>query len=120
MSDTAYTCWIKPIQPIELNEDTVYLYVPNSFQKSLLERQYDAKLKDCFKEVLGFDVNIVIQTEGDTPQKPKQPAAPAVSTPAAEPAKPEQKAAESASVKKEGNEENLRGDFNDGNYDYTF
>ena len=120
MSDTAYTCWIKPIQPIELNEDTVYLYVPNSFQKSLLERQYDAKLKDCFKEVLGFDVNIVIQTEGDTPQTPKQPAAPAVSTPAAEPAKPEQKAAESDSVKKEGNEENLRGDFNDGNYDYTF
>ena len=81
MSDTAYTCWIKPIQPIELNEDTVYLYVPNSFQKSLLERQYDAKLKDCFKEVLGFDVNIVIQTEGDTPQKPKQPAAPAASHP---------------------------------------
>ena len=43
MSDTAYTCWIKPIQPLELDEDTVYLYVPNSFQKSLLERQYDGK-----------------------------------------------------------------------------
>lgn len=117
MSDTAYTCWIKPIQPLELDEDTVYLYVPNSFQKSLLERQYDAKLKDCFKEVLGFDVKIVIQTEMD-PQKQGSVQEKAPSVPAQP--EPKENPPQTPAAKKEGNEENLRGDFNDGNYDYTF
>lgn len=119
MSDTAYTCWIQPIQPLELEEDTVYLYVPNKFQKSLLEKQYDGKLKDCFKEVLGFDVNIVIQTGDESAKK---------EIPQEQPKKMEDSSTQRFSEKtenefppkKETAEEPIREDFNDGNYDYTF
>lgn len=117
MSDTAYTCWIKPIQPLELDEDTVYLYVPNSFQKSLLERQYDGKLKDCFKEVLGFDVHIVIQTDKETQKQPVSEKPVISERTAPQPEKPDET---KTPDKKEGSEESIRGDFNDGNYDYTF
>ena len=119
MSDTAYTCWIQPIQPLELEEDIVYLYVPNKFQKSLLEKQYDGKLKDCFKEVLGFDVNIVIQTGDESAKK---------EIPQEQPKKMEDSSTQRFSEKtenefppkKETAEEPIREDFNDGNYDYTF
>ncbi len=65
ISDVAYDCWIKPIEPLDLIDDNAFIYVSAPFHKNLLEKQYLTKLQESFKKVLGFDVNIIIQTEED-------------------------------------------------------
>lgn len=65
LSDVAFNCWIKPIEPVKLSNSNAFIYVSTSFHKDILEKQYIGRLKECFAEVLGFDINIVIQTDED-------------------------------------------------------
>ncbi len=65
ISDVAYNCWIRHIEPISLKKDTAIIFIKTDFQKGILTRQYMDKLKDGFKNVLGFSVDVIIATETD-------------------------------------------------------
>ena len=120
LSDVAFNLWIKPIEPLNLTGNTAYLYVPSPFHKNILEKQYLDKLKKSFLEVLGFDVDIVIQTKDDIaetippqdlPKQSKEPAA------AVEPSSEE---VHSLLSYNETQQNELTESLKNGNYDYTF
>ena len=60
LSKTAHELWIQCINPIKLENSTVYLHVKSEFQKGIIEQKYIKLLKEKFAEVLGFEVNIEI------------------------------------------------------------
>lgn len=60
LSKTAHELWIQCIQPVKLEDSTVYLHVKTEFQKGIIEQKYLKLLQKNFEEVLGFDINIKI------------------------------------------------------------
>lgn len=60
ISNVAMQMWIGCIEPIKMENDTVTLYVPSSFQKNIIVEKYQSIIKESFFEILGFDVNIEI------------------------------------------------------------
>ncbi len=63
ISEIAYGLWIEHIEPIKLEDGTAYLSVKTDFQKGVIESKYEKLLKDGFEHVLGFEVNIVVNSE---------------------------------------------------------
>jgi len=63
--EAAYNLWIRPIEAKELDGNNAVLYVPSEFQKSVIQTNYEKLLKEAFRAVLGFDVEIQIHTEDD-------------------------------------------------------
>lgn len=112
LSDVAFNCWISPIEPLHLVDDTAYIYVSTGFHKNILEKQYLSRLKECFAKVLGFEVEVVIQTDEDIKQEINPQDMPNPVTPA--PAQPVQKADYYDDLSDESDA------FGSGNYDYTF
>ncbi len=113
LSDVAFNCWIKPIEPLRLVDDNAYIYVSTSFHKDILEKQYLSRLEECFTEVLGFHVNVLIQTDDDIKHQiePKDAPKQTKKSPLEESGVPDY----SQTQQNELNE-SLR----NGNYDYTF
>lgn len=60
LSDVAYSLWIKDIEPVKFEDLTAYLYVKSEFRKKIIDEKYSSLLKEAFKEVLGFDVQVNI------------------------------------------------------------
>lgn len=60
ISNVAMQMWIGCIEPIKMENDTVTLYVPSSFQKNIILEKYQNIIKESFFEILGFDVNVEI------------------------------------------------------------
>ncbi len=63
--EAAYNLWIRPIEAKELSGNKAVLYVPSEFQKSVIQANYEKLLRDAFKAILGFDVEIEIHTQED-------------------------------------------------------
>ncbi len=72
LTETAYTCWIKNIQPGRFENNTAYLVVPFEFHRSILQDQYLEPLKEAFAQVLGFPVKVEILCAADTMKPPVQ------------------------------------------------
>ncbi|MGI5894616.1 MAG: chromosomal replication initiator protein DnaA [Candidatus Merdivicinus sp.] len=68
LTETAYRCWIKNIEPGRFENNTAYLVVSSSFYRSILIDQYLASLKEAFEAVLGFPVNVEILCEPEPGQ----------------------------------------------------
>lgn len=66
ITDVAFNVWIKPIQPIKFENEVVTLFVKSDFQKNIVMDKYINLLSECFKQILGFDVNVQIVTEYDS------------------------------------------------------
>lgn len=112
ISDVAYNCWIRHIEPISMKTDTAIIFIKTDFQKGILTRQYMDKLKDGFKNVLGFNVDVIIATESDIHNyietSTNETSIEEISkTPAATPTTPEEK-------------ELLLEQLEHANYEYTF
>ena len=90
--------WIDPLVPVSFNGSDAIFTVPTDFQKNIVMRTYDNVLKDAFFNVLGLNVNIVINVESEEQEKIKVPTD----------AELEQKHAE------------LEQSYKFANYDYTF
>ena len=60
LTPMAYDLWIKDIEPVSFDGVTAVLSVKAPLQKSMLNR-YDQQLHNAFMEVLGVDVEIVVQ-----------------------------------------------------------
>lgn len=66
VGETAHRLWIQTLEPLELSENSAVFYVPSSFQRGIVLKNYETTLKQGFLSVLGFDVEIVIKTQDDT------------------------------------------------------
>lgn len=89
---------------------------PQQLSKKLLSGN-TMENKGLLQGSLGFDVHIVIQTDKETQKQPVSEKPVISERTAPQPEKPDET---KTPDKKEGSEESIRGDFNDGNYDYTF
>lgn len=63
LTDVAYNLWIKPIKPIKLDNNRVILYVEEPYVKKIVEENYIPKFQFHLKEILGFDVEIEINSK---------------------------------------------------------
>lgn len=65
LNEIAYKCWISPIEPYRMDDNTAILLVKESYSKQIIEKQYIARLKEAFTKVFGFEVNVKIICEND-------------------------------------------------------
>ncbi len=65
--------WIDPLVPVTFNGSEAIFSVQTDFQKNIVMTTYNDILKDAFFNVLGLNVNIVINVESDEPEKIKVP-----------------------------------------------
>ena len=63
MNSTAYDAWIRGIKPLKMDDSTVYLQARTSFTVTQIEKKYLPLIKECFEEVVGFEVDIVLEAE---------------------------------------------------------
>lgn len=66
IGETAHRLWIQTLEPVELKENTAIFYVQSEFQKGIVLKNYESVLKEAFLNVLGFEVDIHINTQEDT------------------------------------------------------
>jgi len=67
--ELAYKLWISDIEPVSFDSTTAVLYVTSSFKKKVIEEKYSSLLHTAFQNVLGFDVNIVVNCEEPVKQE---------------------------------------------------
>lgn len=67
ISSVAYSVWINELSPVDIKGNEIKLYVKTPFQKSVIMDNYASVIKSGFESILGFDVNINIITEEDSP-----------------------------------------------------
>ncbi len=104
LTETAYNCWIKNIEPIRLENNKAVLFVPHHFHRDILMEQYYKRIEEAFEAVMGFKLEIEILTDSDIKEAPVKEEK-EETTPVYEQKTPE----------KEKKEEFLSGD-----YEYTF
>jgi chromosomal replication initiator protein len=73
ISSVGYNLWIDVIEPIDMEESSVNLYVKSSFQKKVIMDKYSALLHSAFENSLGFPVNITIKCDEDLKDSAKSP-----------------------------------------------
>ncbi|WP_195543121.1 chromosomal replication initiator protein DnaA [Massiliimalia timonensis] len=119
ISDVAFQCWISPIEAIKLEGSNAHICVANPFHKDILNNQYKNKLEKGFTEILGFPVNLVIQTNEEIQQNIDRQDIPKTILPE------ENNDAELEGYNKaldfmETQQNKLNETLKNGNYDYTF
>lgn len=61
LSDVAVNLWIATMNPINLSGSVAAFTVPSDFQRNIVLQNYEELLKQAFKDILGFPVELVIQ-----------------------------------------------------------
>lgn len=61
--EIAVTTWINAMKPIKLDGSDAVFSVQTEFQKNIVFSNFEASLKEAFMNVLGFNVNLVIDVE---------------------------------------------------------
>ncbi len=61
LSDVNYTLWIEDLEPLEFVGLTAYIKAKSKFKRNIILEKYEDTLLKGFKEVLGFDVELVIE-----------------------------------------------------------
>lgn len=62
LTDVAYRLWIKSLQPVKLDGNIAYFNVQSEFQRDVILKNYQKIINEAFMNVLGFDVEIRINT----------------------------------------------------------
>ena len=60
LSDITVNLWFDSMEMKELTSDTVYLSTDNDIKKNIIESKYADIIKEELKNILGFEVEIVI------------------------------------------------------------
>lgn len=58
VSDVMYNMWLAPLEFYKLENDTAVFIVNADFRKTIIITKFAPLLKKCFKEIIGFDVEI--------------------------------------------------------------
>ena len=69
----AITTWIDQMKPISFNGTDAVFLVQTDFQRDIVKNKYEDILKEAFYNILGFEVNLVINSESDESNKIKVP-----------------------------------------------
>ena len=73
MTEVAYKIWIKDIEAVSFDNDTVVLGVSSDFKKNIVTEKYGNLLSNGFEQTLGFPVKITIDVVEEDPQKEPEP-----------------------------------------------
>ena len=65
ITDVARKTWIDPIKPLGLKNNTAFLYVKAHFVKQILIENYTHILKKHLQDILGFEIDVVFQSDED-------------------------------------------------------
>lgn len=65
ISEVGFNAWIKIITPVELRSGEVVLSVSSEFKRNIIMETYSKLLRDCFSEVMGFPVEIILTVQTD-------------------------------------------------------
>ncbi|MBR3767682.1 MAG: chromosomal replication initiator protein DnaA [Clostridia bacterium] len=58
VSDVMYNMWLSPLEFYKLENDTAVFIVNADFRKTIIITKFAPLIKKCFKEIIGFDVEI--------------------------------------------------------------
>ncbi|MGL5973457.1 MAG: chromosomal replication initiator protein DnaA [Oscillospiraceae bacterium] len=72
ISNVAFDMWIGCIEPLNLEADKVVLFVPSSFQKNIILEKYSPIIKECFFNVLGFEITLDFMIKKEEPENVQQ------------------------------------------------
>ena len=72
VSETVFHTWIEPLELAKFENNTFIFMIGTDFHKSVILDYFGDTLKDAFREVMGFPVNIDIFVTGET--EAEQPA----------------------------------------------
>ena len=69
MINISFDTWIKPLIPISMDDNTIYLKASSPFQKNTVDIKYKEIIKSGFKHVTNkdYNINIVIDNGTQTP-----------------------------------------------------
>ncbi|MEG1971534.1 MAG: chromosomal replication initiator protein DnaA [Oscillospiraceae bacterium] len=62
MPASPYGLWIEDIKCTELTNDSAYLQVATELRRTIIESRYLPLVKKAFKEVMGFEVNVILES----------------------------------------------------------
>lgn len=65
LTEISFNTWIKTISPLNLTSDAIYLSVPASFNKGILESRYQSLIMNAIKQVTfkEYKINFVVPSE---------------------------------------------------------
>lgn len=65
LTEISFNTWIKTIDPISLNSNSINLAVPAEFNKGILESRYQALIKNAIKQVTfkEYSINFVVPSQ---------------------------------------------------------
>ena len=65
LTEISFNTWIKTISPLKLTSDTVFLSVPASFNKGILESRYQGLIMNAIKQVTfkEYKISFVVPSE---------------------------------------------------------
>jgi len=67
MSNISYKTWINPIETLEINNNSLFLYVSTVFQKDVLDKKYKSLIENTFSFLTNKDFQItVVCTENNS------------------------------------------------------
>ncbi|MDW7669712.1 MAG: chromosomal replication initiator protein DnaA, partial [Bacillota bacterium] len=71
LNNVSYTTWFKPIKPLKLNGNTVYLQAPEEFLRNMITRRYNNLLQNSFNHILDQEVEVKILIPGEDIEEDK-------------------------------------------------
>lgn len=60
LTEISYNTWIKTIEPLSINSNTIELGVPTDFNKGILESRYISLISNTVRQVTSRDYNFVV------------------------------------------------------------
>ncbi|MBO8127868.1 MAG: chromosomal replication initiator protein DnaA [Peptococcaceae bacterium] len=63
--------WIKPLKPVAHHDNTVLFEAPDHFSRDWLSERYAPLIKQCFKDLLNYEVGVKFLLPGEFPQVEK-------------------------------------------------
>ena len=72
-AESTFNLWFGDLSLIDLNENTATLSTPTRIRKQILSTRYNSVLRETLEEIIGFPVDIVIQSLDDDTQTMRRP-----------------------------------------------
>ena len=63
---TIYELWFKSLQLVSLDGDTAVFSTDSNFKQDLIAKRHAGSIRDALREVVGFDVKVVIESREDS------------------------------------------------------
>lgn len=71
LSDVNYTLWIEDLEPVQFVGLTAYIKAKSKFKRNIIIEKYEDIILKGFSEVLGFDVDLVVEYDEAESPKPQ-------------------------------------------------